>query len=188
MYLNNKETTMKFTNIAVLTMMSFLIVACGGGGSSASSPPATTVSEDPVTSDEPTTSEDTEVVVSEDDPVIIIDPNIVYDTTAELVVDKPFLLKPEYELVVSYKDSNNRSAYLSVCTEFTEEQDNIKVNYNSCLLRTSVDSNYQASLTVANDKTRLVMAIWYLDDIKKPRYEVWENNSDAQGTKVFEVN
>jgi len=49
MYLNNKETTMKFTNIAVLTMISFLIVACGGGGSSASSPPATTVIEDPVT-------------------------------------------------------------------------------------------------------------------------------------------
>ena len=74
-----------------------------------------------------------------------------------------------------------------MCTEFTEGQDVIKVNYNSCLLRTSIDSDYEASVTVANDTNRLVMAIWYLDDINKPRYAVWENNN-TQEVKVFEVN
>jgi len=186
MFLKNKEATMKLTNIAILTLMSFLIVACGGGGSSATSTPVTTVIEEPVTADDSSTSEDTEIE-TETEPEIIVEPDTIYDTTAELVVDKPFLLKPEYELLVTYKNDNKRSAYLSVCTEFTEEQDVIKVNYNSCLLRTSIDSDYEASVTVANDKNQLVMAIWYLDDINKPRYEVWENNN-TQGVKVFEVN
>ncbi len=168
---------MKFTNIAVISMMSFLLVACGGESSSSAPVPVTPVVEEPVTLEE-----------SEEEPEPELDPNAIYDTTAELIAAKSFLLKQEYELLVSYNTNNNRSAYLSVCTEFTEDQDIIKVNYNSCLLRTSIESNYAGKLTVSNDKNRLVMAIWYLDDIKKPRYEVWENNSDVKGEKTFKVN
>jgi len=32
------------------------------------------------------------------------------------------------------------------------------------------------------------MAIWYLDDTDNPRYEIWENDSDAMEVKKFEVN
>jgi hypothetical protein len=161
-------------------MMSLLMVACGGGGSD--SAPAVVVEEVAVTVIEATA----EVVVVE--PELEPDPDAIYDTTAELIAAKSFLLEPEYELTVSYQNQDTRSVYLSVCTEFTEGQNGIKVNYNSCLLRTSIDNDYAGKLMVANDQNRLVMAIWYLDDTKNPRYEIWENDLDSNGVRNFEVN
>ncbi len=171
---------MKLTNIVLVSMMSLLMVACGGGGgdnSSTSTPPAvaTPAPVDPILN-EP------EVVEGE------LDPNATYETTAELVVAKSFIIDQEYELTVSYNNDNNLSAYLSVCTEFTEGKSGIKVNYKSCLLRTSIESDYAGTLRVANDKDRLVMAIWYLDDMDNPRYEIWENDRDVIGVRTFEVN
>jgi len=178
---NNKEKTMKLTKMTVIPMMSLLMVACGGGGggntSSTPEPVTTVVVEPPVV-----------VVVVEPELEPELDQNAIYDTTAELISAKSFLLKPEYDLSISYKNESNRSAYLSVCTEFTDDENGIKVNYNSCLLRTSIESNFAGTLTVANDKSNLVMAIWYLDDIENPRYETWENDINATGERVFDVN
>ena len=56
------------------------------------------------------------------------------------------------------------------------------------MLRTSIESDYAGTLKVANDKARLVMAIWYLDDTDNPRYEIWENDSDAKEVRTFAVN
>lgn len=166
---------MKLTNIVITSLMSLLIVACGGGGGGTSTP---TSIPDPVV---PIV---TEPVVPD---IVEPDPNAIYDTTAELIASKSFLLKQEYELAVSFKNDNSRSAYLSVCSEFTDGVEGIKVNYNSCLLRTSIESDYASTLTVANDKNRLVMAIWYLDDTKNPRYEIWENDSDTSEVRKFDV-
>ena len=175
---------MKLTNIVLISMMSWLIVACGGGGGddSSTATPSVLSTPDPVVPlvDEPT--EETEVVEVE------LDPDAIYETTAELIVGRSFVIAQEYDLAVRYKNNNNLSAYLSVCTEFTEGKNGIKVNYNSCLLRTSIDSDYAGSLKVANDKSRLVMAIWYLDDMENPRYEIWENDKDAKEVRQFEVN
>ncbi|PKI16554.1 hypothetical protein [Colwellia sp. 12G3] len=171
---------MKFTNITLISLSSLLMVACGGGGGESSTPdPVLAVVEVPVA-----------VVVTPPLVTEIIepDPNAIYDTTAELIVSKSFLLKQEYELTVSYKNDDNRNAYLSVCTDFTDGEEGIKVNYNSCLLRTSIESDYAGTLTIANDKNRLVMAIWYFDDTKNPRYEVWENDDDTKAVRMFVVN
>jgi hypothetical protein len=172
---------MKLTNIALVSMMSLFILACGGGGESSSSPAQVM----PVVVEEPAVPVVTAPIIIE---TVELDPNAIYDTTAELIASKSFLLEQDYKLDVSYKSEGNRSAYLSVCTEFTEGQHGIKVNYNSCLLRTSIDNDYAGTLTVANDQIRLVMAIWYLDDMKNPRYEVWENDSGTNNVKKFDVN
>ena len=171
---------MKLTNIILVFMMCLFILACGGGGDSSPAAP----SIPPVVE---------AIVLPAVTPTIVIetvepDPNAIYDTTAELIASKSFLLEQDYELNVSYNSEGNRSAFLSVCTEFTEGQYGIKVNYNSCLLRTSIDNDYTGRLTVANDQTRLVMAIWYLDDAKNPRYEIWENDGDMNSVKKFDVN
>jgi hypothetical protein len=177
---------MKFTDMTVVSMMS-LLVACGGGGGGASSPspsvaPAAPIVEAPVDPIvEPPVVPPVELPVEPD-------PNATYETTAELIASKSFLLKPEYELTISYKNKDSRRAYLSICTEFTDLQGSIKVNYNSCLLRTSIESDFAGTLTVANDKNHLVMAIWYLDDTGSPRYETWENDLDTSGPKAFNVN
>ena len=175
---------MKLINIVAILILSLFIVACGGGSSG--SDPVVPPIEEPLVKDDGEDDggdDDTEDGNEEE-----IDPNAIYATTAELKATKSFLLKQEYELTVSYKNKGNRSAYLSVCTEFTEGEYGIEVNYNTCLLRTSIENDYTGRLIVANDKSRLVMAIWYFDDTKNPRYEVWENNSDAEGERKFDVN
>jgi hypothetical protein len=169
---------MKLSNIALISMMSLSIVSCGGGGGDSSASKLSTTPESVV----PTVTET--VVVVETEP----DPNATYETTAELVVSKSFLIEQAYELAVSYQNDDSRRTYLSVCTDFIEGQDGIKVDYNSCLLRTSIDSEFAGTLTVANDKNRLVMAIWYLDDMENPRYEIWENDGDTKTLKTFKVN
>jgi hypothetical protein len=175
---------MKLTNITLISMLSFLMAACGGGGggsSATTTEPVILIVEEPAVIVEVETETETEIELEPD-------PNAIYDTTAELIASKSFLLDPEYELAVSYQNDGNRSAYLSVCTEFTEGQEGIKVDYNSCLLRTSIDNDYAGTLTVANNQNRLVMAIWYLDDTKNPRYEIWENSSATDDERKFVVN
>jgi len=170
---------MKLTNIVLISILNLLIAACGGESDSSTSTPPVLSTPDPV---DPIVEEPVEEVEVE------LDPNATYETTAELVVARAFVIEQEYELTVSYKNDKNLSAYLSVCTEFTEGKSGIKVNYNSCLLRTSIESDYAGTLKVANDINRLVMAIWYLDDTDNPRYEIWENDSDAKEVRTFAVN
>lgn len=182
---------MKFINIVFMSTMSLLVVSCGGGGGGSSASPSTAnstpspVIEDPVVTIVAEPEVIKEPVVKE---IIEIDPNAVYETTSELVAAKSFLLKPEYDLAINYVNKDGRDAYLSVCTDFTEEADTVKVDYNSCLLRTSISDDYQGVLTVANDNDRLVMAIWYLDDAKNPVYEIWQHDADAEDMQHFSVN
>ena len=102
---------MKLTNIVLISILNLLMAACGGGGESDSSTSTPTVlsTPDPV---DPIVEEPVEEVEVE------LDPNATYETTAELVVARAFIIEQEYELTVSYKNDNNLSAYLSVCTEF----------------------------------------------------------------------
>lgn len=166
---------MKLTNIISLFIISLLMVGCGGGsGDSSSSDPVVKIVEEPVV-----------------EPHLVIvepDPNAIYATTAELIASKSFLFEQEYELAINYKNDDNRNVYLSVCSDFSDEEDWVNVNYNSCLLRTSIEGDYAGTVIVANDKHRLVMAVWYFDDPKNPRYVVWENDGDAKGANTFNVN
>jgi hypothetical protein len=172
---------MKLKNIALVSMMSLFIFACGGGGDSSKTSIPTTVAvvEEPVVAI---------VIAPVVTDIIEPDPNAIYDTTADLIASKSFLLEQEYALAVSYKSDDSRNAYLSVCTDFNEGVKGIKVNYNSCLLRTSIESDYAGTLMIPNDQNSLVMAIWYLDDTKNPRYEVWNNGIDSNAERKFEVN
>ena len=199
---------MKLIKLTPIAMMSLLTVACGGGGGGGSSTPSsqtntatpapvvTAAVEETVDKVEVTVDDVIQVpVVSEPEvqaPVVdkesSVDPDAVYATTAELVAEKSFLLEQEYTLAVSFKNTENRPAYLSVCSDFSQQQASIKVNYNSCLLRSSITGDYNGSLNVANDKTRLVMAIWYLDDAKNPEYAVWEKTTDLNASQAFIVN
>lgn len=168
---------MKRLNTTIALVSSLTLFACGGGGEGSTSPT-------PVPSPVPTPSP---TPVPTPTPAPAPDPNAVYDTTAELVVAANFDIKQEYEVNVRYTNTQQRNVYLSVCSDFTNEQDGqVAVNYNSCLLRTSLAGSYNTQLSVANDQNKLVMAIWYLDDVENPRYEFWENDS-ASTNKVFSV-
>lgn len=184
MSLNNKEKIMKLTNNLIVLAFSLSMIGCGGGGGSDSS---TTKPAAPVVST-PVQPIVTPVATPAVTPVTTPDPNAVYETTAELVVAKDFMIKQEYDLTIAYTDDANREVYLSICSDFTNEQSTITVNYNSCILRTANNGDYTNTLNIPNDKSQLVMAIWYLDDLNNPRYEFWNNDEATETTKVFDVN
>jgi hypothetical protein len=178
----SKAAVVESTAVVFNAVEPELIINIVGASSSTLEPvvPAASVVESPVVVSN----------LAEPKPVIDIlkpDPNAIYESTAELIASKSFLIEQEYELAISYKNDDNRNAYLSVCTDFSEGEGGIKVNYNSCLLRTSIESDYAGTLTVANDNERLVMAIWYFDDMKNPRYTIWENDGDDKNTRTFDV-
>lgn len=177
---------MKRLNTTIALVSSLTLFACGGGGGGGSTSPTPVPSPVPTPSPTPVPTP-SPTPVPTPTPAPAPDPNAVYDTTAELVVAANFDIKQEYEVSVRYTNTQQRNVYLSVCSDFTNEQDGqVAVNYNSCLLRTSLAESYNTQLSVANDQNKLVMAIWYLDDVENPRYEFWENDS-ASTNKVFSV-
>lgn len=181
---------MKIKTLSLISMTSLALMACGGGGGSDSSqatpaPASTTPTPTPTSTPAPTpTPTPTPTAV----PAPIADPNATYETTAELIANRDFNLNQEYQLTVNYKAREARNVYLSLCSDFTQTQESIEVDYNSCLMRTATNSDYSGVVNVAAENQQLVMAIWYLDDINNPRFVVWENDSQQIGDKTFVVN
>lgn len=169
---------MKFTNNLILLALSLSFIGCGGGGGNSEPSIGASATDNP-TQPTPTPTPT---------PAATTDPNAVYDTTADLVVAKSFLMEQEYDLTIEYADTSNRAAYLSICSEFTQVQLKVSVNYDSCILRTTSNSSYKNIINIPNDKKQLVMAIWYLDDLNNPRYEFWNNDETTSQAKVFSVN
>jgi hypothetical protein len=62
-----------------------------------------------------------------------------------------------------------------LCSDYQQDNNgNYIINYNSCILRTSLsDINYETIVTVTNDTTGLVAAIWFMDEIKEPLIVDW---------------
>jgi|GEM_PF-793374 len=183
---------MKYTTFLFVLIAYSSLIACGGGGSSASGGgDVAVVNPTPVPTTTPTT---TVPVVVEPEPTlaptpepVFVEPNpdAVYDSTAELIVPSVFTFEQEYPLSVEVSIAANRKAYISICSDFNREGDGVTVNYDSCLLRTSIEGDFNGELTVPNDKSTLVMAIWYLDEPESPRFEEWQK-SDGSNTEEME--
>ena len=189
MYLNNKGKDMNLIKTLAVFTFSVVLIGCGSSSDSTTSEAST-----PVVDEASISVTQDPVIIADLDPILEqeteqeIDLDAVYSTTAELVAAKSFLLKPEYDLQVSYVNTDNQNIYLSVCTDFEEAKSGIKVNYESCLLRTSITESFQANIIVPNDKNRIVMAIWDLDNPQQPRYETWEYSIDPEDEHTFTVN
>lgn len=181
---------MKYLTKTFIASLSTLLVSCGGSDDTEENIVSSVTTEvDAVTQiSQPVEEvEVVEVVEQSTYEEVKPDPDAIYETTAQLVAAKSFLLETQYDLEVSFINQEQRRAYISVCSDFSESEA-MKVNYNSCIVRTSVTGSYSDTITVGNDNQELVMAIWYFDDINNPRYEVWQNTQNGDNTKVFSVN
>jgi hypothetical protein len=159
-----------------------LLSACGGGGSESStlSPP---------------------VVVSEPIVIVVIDPErnelavtefsleenspskastvitSSAQTSHEIVVPNGFSLASQrlFNLQINRSKEDNQAAYLSLCSDYQKHSNgSYTINYDSCLLRTSLrDIDYKAVITVTNDTKGLVAALWFMDERKPPLITDW---------------
>lgn len=83
-------------------------------------------------------------------------------------------------LSVTIDAEANLPAYLSVCTDYRQDDaGQYIINYESCLLRTSLDSSdFETDLTITNDMSGLVAALWFLNAQTAPVIQHWDLNTN----------
>jgi hypothetical protein len=167
----------------IFVLLSLLLTACGGGGSESSTAEPVTVGNDSPPSNVvsvPIESQPaiTEFSLEESNPLEV--KSVVTSTaqtSSEIAVPDGFALSSErsFNLRITRSEEDNQLAYLSLCSDYQHHNDgSYSINYNSCLLRTSLnDSQYEVVITVTNDTVGLVAAVWFMDESKEPLITDW---------------
>jgi hypothetical protein len=168
-------------------LLSTLLTACGGGGSESitATPvaPAAPVAGDSQPSNIlPSTIQAqpaiTEFSLEEKTPMEVgVVVNSAAQSSHEIVVPNGFALRSErsFNLKITRSEDDDQAAYLSLCSDYQQHSDgSYSINYDSCLLRTSLsDINFEAAITVTNDTQGLVAALWFMDGTKQPLINDW---------------
>jgi hypothetical protein len=164
-------------------LLSTLLTACGGGGSEniTVKPTAGSVVSQPSTVlPVPIQSQPaiTEFSFEEKTPM---EAGVVVNSTAqsshEIVVPNGFALRSErsFNLKITRSEDDDQPAYLSLCSDYQQHSNgSYSINYDSCLLRTSLSNiNFEAAISVTNDTQGLVAALWFMDGTKQPLINDW---------------
>ena len=163
----------------IFICLSMLLTACGGGGGSESttSEPLPSL-ESPIPVPVLSQPSVTEFSLEESNPAEV--EGIIQSkakTSHEILVPDGFALNSErmFNLRITRSQEDNQAAYLSLCSDYQQHNDgSYSINYDSCLLRTSLsDANYEAVITVTNDTAGLVAAVWFMNESKKPLITDW---------------
>jgi hypothetical protein len=162
----------------IFVCLSMLITACGGGGSdnitAVPLPPAGEPLPVPIQSQPAIT----EFSLEESNPKEAGDTiGSSAKSSHEIVVPDGFALSSErsFDLRITRSQDDNQAAYLSLCSDYKQHNDgSYSINYDSCLLRTSLsDINYEGVIIVTNDTAGLVAALWFMDESKEPLITDW---------------
>ncbi|MFT5838905.1 MAG: hypothetical protein ACI9UT_001406 [Flavobacteriales bacterium] len=169
-------------NLYSFVLLSTLLTACGGGGGGTTANPTAGTSDsqpsNPLTASVQSQPAVTEFSLEENKPMeagVIIES--AAQTSHDIIVPSGFALNSErsFNLKITRSKDDYQSAYLSICSDYQQHNDDsYSINYDSCLLRTSLsDINYEAVITVTNDTKGLVAALWFMDIAKKPLINDW---------------
>jgi hypothetical protein len=165
-------------------LLSTLLTACGGGDSKSNTqeptigvgqlsdiPPIPVQSQPAIT----------EFSLEETKPIGALEGGEAIESSAQsthdIAVPEGFALNSErlFNFKVTRSEDDDQAAYLSLCSDYQQHNDgSYNIDYNSCLLRTSLtDVNYEAVITVTNDTQGLVAALWFMDESKEPLITDW---------------
>jgi hypothetical protein len=169
-------------NLYSFVLLSTLLTACGGGGGGSTANPIAGTSDNqpnnPLPAPVQSQAAVTKFSLEENKPMeagVIIES--AAQTSHDIVVPNGFALNSErsFNLKITRSKDDYQSAYLSICSDYKQHSDDsYSINYDSCLLRTSLsDINYETVITVTNDTKGLVAALWFLDGAKKPIINDW---------------
>jgi len=186
----NKQFNLSKTSILSAISLSIVLTACGGGGGggntnvSADNPPSEPVAietvTDPIEVNPPSVQpEFTEVSLQEQNPQEIT--TVIASTAStshEIIVPDGFSLNSErlFDFKIMRSDTDNQAAYLSICSDYQQDSEGtFIINYDSCLLRTSLENiNYETVISVTNNTKSLVAALWFKNPDKEPLIQDWQ--------------
>ncbi len=115
---------------------------------------------------------------------VIAEPTI---TTSELVSDPDFnfISNTDVDITVPVSPSTTISYFINICTDFTKENDEVKINYDSCKLRTTLTTLEQEfTLSLSNAELMLVAQIWPIENGAQPVTLYWNITESGHRWKI----
>ncbi|MBA6364316.1 hypothetical protein H4J56_06900 [Colwellia sp. BRX8-4] len=166
-------------------LLSALLTACGGGGSagetvSVTPQPVVEEQQPEIILPDPIVTQlvVTEFILAETSPLearAVLESSA--QTSGDISVPDGFSLNSErsFNLKIIRSDDDDQAAYLSLCSDYQENSDgSYNINYDSCLLRTSLnEAVFETVITVTNDTEGLVAALWFVDGSRNPIIKDW---------------
>ena len=154
-----------------------MLAACGGGGgggdSSVSTSSGTAQAAPPAASTPPPAT----TPPPAPEPESIYEPEVMGD----LISDEEFDFIGESSLTLAL-DNNTEAprVYLNVCNDFSTVNGEVKVNYNTCQLRTTLPSgSAEYQLTIGGDVEILVAQVWVVKEGAVPMNFYWSASEDG---------
>ena len=153
--------TIRFFIFSVL--ISFFLTACGGGEEDsseinrvASAPLAEGVIEETITTSD---------LISELD----------FDLISSAVL----------EVILPTSPSITTRYFLNICTDYSDRNGVVEINYDSCKLRTSLKSQKQLfSLSLSSAEFRLIAQIWTIENGSQPLNIYWDISESGHSWKI----
>ena len=160
--MKNNLITLIILNITIGISMT----GCGGGDedSAVETPPAP-------------------VLIPEATPAVI-EPTI---TTSELISEPDFDFISSTDLVVTIpaSPSTTVSYFINICTDFYNENEKVKINYESCKLRTILSTLEQPfTLSLSNAELALVAQIWPIEEGAHAVTLYWNIDESGNNWKI----
>ncbi len=143
----------------IITLIILTISGCGGEDET--SPQKKAVEQVPTT----------EVIKKTSD--LISDPD--FDFISSTVVDITLPVSP----------STSISYFVNICTDFSADNNEVTINYNSCKLRTTLDTKEQKfTLTLSTTELLLIAQIWPIESGAQPINVYWNITDSGRSWKI----
>ena len=108
-------------------------------------------------------------------------------TTSDLVATSDFNFITNVNLAVKLPISPSSSInyFVNICTDFSEENSEITINYGSCKLRTLLKPQEQSfTLLLSTAESKLIAQIWPIEAAAEPINLYWDI---AESGKIWQI-
>ncbi|MCP4077409.1 MAG: hypothetical protein GY744_14655 [Gammaproteobacteria bacterium] len=87
---------------------------------------------------------------------------------------------------IEYEGSPQQRLYLNICSDFIQVDGQYQVNYSSCLLRTSIQSQYKKfEIALSSNEQKLLAQVWPLVNGATPENHLWDRSEDGNNWQII---
>ena len=99
--------------------------------------------------------------------------------------DFDFIGGETLSITIADEGSAVERRYLNICSQFSEDNGEYSVSYDSCLLRTSIQgSNSGFDITISSSQQKLIAQVWPLNNGARPVNYHWSKSEDGNDWEI----
>lgn len=112
----------------------------------------------------------------------------------EVIATSALVSTPEFDFISATKlrltlpafPSATINYYINICTDFSNENGDIKINYNSCKLRTKITTQTQQfTLSLSTVERQLIAQIWPIENGAQPINTFWDITESGNDWQIY---